>query len=196
MSDESTAPPTPGPDDGNDPGNDAELVALPRASRPKSPIVALAVSALAAVIVWHLRFDLAYAFAGSTPTDLGDARALPTSGAGLEDNRFVIVSGQAERRYALFVEPRGERERQTIFRLLGAGTRLFVRATDTTGRTDSLAERWSGRLRRFDAVPWASSLRDYYGKRTEITRYLELGGLEAALRGSGGATLKDRMGVP
>ncbi len=127
MSDENPAAP---------PGNDDELAALPRARRPKSPIVALAVIALAVVIVWHLRHDLVFAFAGRSPTDLGDARALVSSGALLEDNRYVTVSGQAERRYALFVEPRGERERQTIFRLLGAGTRLFVRAADTTGRTD------------------------------------------------------------
>jgi hypothetical protein len=186
MSDENPAPP---------PGNDDELAALPRARRPKSPIVALAVIALAVVIVWHLRHDLVFAFAGRTPTDLGDARALQSSGALLEDNRYVTVSGQAERRYALFVEPRGERERQTIFRLLGAGTRLFVRAADTTGRTDHLAERWSGRLRRFDAVPWAQSLRDYYGKQTEVTRYLALDGLKAALSG-GGTALVDRMGAP
>jgi hypothetical protein len=184
MSDENPAPPT---------GNDDELAVLPRARRPQSPIVALAVIALAAVIVWHLRHDLAFAFAGRHPIDLGDARALQSSGAVLEDNRYVSVAGQAERRYALFVEPRGERERQTIFRLLGAGTRLFVRAADTTDRTE-LGERWTGRLRRFDAVPWAQSLRDYYAQQTEITRYLELDGLKAALSG-GSSGLRDRMGA-
>src|SRR5690242_3226332 len=106
MSDETPTPP-PAPSD------DAELAALPSPPRSKSPILALAVIVLAGVLVWHLRHDVAFAFAGKTPTDLGDARALAAGGAALEDNRFVTVAGQAERRYALYVEPRGERARQT-----------------------------------------------------------------------------------
>jgi hypothetical protein len=197
MSDEPTATP---------PDSDDDLAALPAPSRPKSPLVALAVIALGAVLVWHLRHDVAFALSSRHPVDLGDARSLgarlqaqgadgpvaAARAAGLDDNRYVTIAGQAERRYALYIEPRGERARQTLFRLLGAGAQLFVRADDTTGRSD-LPERWTGRLRRFDAVPWATSLRQYYATETQVTRYLALDGLHATLAGGGGA-LRDRMG--
>src|SRR5207249_2404153 len=75
-----------------------------------------------------------------------------------------------------------------------AEARLFVRAEDATGRVD-LAERWTGRLRRFDAVPYAASLRQYYATETQVTRYLQLDALKAALAG-GGDALRDRMGEP
>jgi hypothetical protein len=184
MSDEPAAP-TP-PED--------EFAAIPAAPRGKNPLLAAAVIALASIICWHLRDDIRYAFAGRTPTDLGDARSFVARGVQLEDNRYVIVAGQAERRYALWVEPKGERERQTIFRLLGAGTRLFVREGINSFR-DDLSERWSGRLRRFDKLPYGTALRGYYGKETQVTRYLGLPSLKAALSGGSGG-LRDRMGEP
>lgn len=188
MSDEPAAP-APPTHDGD------EFAGIPAAPRGKNPILAAAVIALSLFICWHLRDDLRYAFAARTPTDLGDARSFVARGVQLEDNRYVIVAGQAERRYALWVEPRGERERQTIFRLLGAGTRLFVRAGDNTFR-DDLAERWSGRLRRFDKLPYGAALRKYYGSETEVTRYLGLPSLRAALSSGGFGELRDRMGEP
>src|SRR5947209_3389485 len=80
------------------------------------------------------------------PADLGDARSLATRGAELDDNHYVTISGQAERRYALYVEPKGVRARQTIFRILGVPQGLFVVGVDAGDRVD-LTERWSGRLR-------------------------------------------------
>ncbi|MGZ3425600.1 MAG: hypothetical protein ACXVCV_03075, partial [Polyangia bacterium] len=145
MSDEPAAPP------GND--VDDELASLAPTPRGKSPLVAAAVIALAVIIGWHLRDDVRYAFASRTPTALGDVRTLAARGAALDDNRYVTLSGQPERRYALYIEPRGVRARQTFFRLLGTDTRLLVRASD-----DSTEDRWSGRLRRFGSLPWASSL--------------------------------------
>ena len=53
-----------------------EFGALPSATRPKSPLLAVAVIALAAVVCWHLRRDVAYAFVGKSAVDLGDARTL------------------------------------------------------------------------------------------------------------------------
>jgi hypothetical protein len=185
MSDQPVPPPS-----GSD-ASDDEFGAITPTPRGKNPLVAAAVITLAAVLAWHLRDDVRYAFAGKQAADLGDVRSLATRGAPLEDNRFVVVAGHAERRYALYVEPKGERARQTIFRLVGDGGRMFVRAADTTDRAD-LSERWAGRLRRFDAVPYASSLRKYYGE-TEVTRYLALDSLKAALSG-GGNELRDRMG--
>jgi hypothetical protein len=183
MSDEPSAPPV----------SDDDLAALPPAQRGKNPLVAAAVIALAAVIGWHLRADIAYAFAGRTPTALGDARSLGARGVALTDNQYVTISGQAERRYALYVEPKGVRARETIFRVLGVPSELFVIAVDSPERSD-LSERWTGRLRRFDAMSYAPSLRHYYGTATEVTRYLALDSLKAQLSGATGE-LRDRMGA-
>lgn len=187
MSDEPAAP-SGAPSEGDD-----EFAGITPSPRGKNPLVAAAVIALALVLAWHLRDDLRYAFAARTPADLGDARSLTSRGVTLDDNRYVTIAGQAERRYALYVEPKGERSRQTIYRLLG-GTRLFVRADDATGRTD-LADRWTGRLRRFDTLPFAASLRTYYERETKVTRFVALDALKAALSGGGGE-LRDRMGEP
>ncbi|HWE27998.1 MAG TPA: hypothetical protein VHB97_08360 [Polyangia bacterium] len=189
MADAPSAPPS-----GND-GGDDDLATLAPTPRGKNPLVAAAVIALAVVIGWHLRDDARYAFSSRTPADLGDARAAAagaTRGAALDDNRYVTISGQAERRYALYVEPRGVRARQTIFRVLGVQQGLFVVAADTTGRSD-LSERWTGRLRHFDAMSYAPSLRKYYATETEVTRYLALDALKAVLSGGAGE-LRDRMG--
>jgi hypothetical protein len=184
MSDETAAPP-------GETG-DEDFASLASTPRGKNPLVAAAVIALAAIIGWHLIDDTRYAFSSRTPVALGDARTLGARGGALEDNRFVTISGQAERRYALYIEPHGVRARQTIFRVLGIGTRLFVRAADTTDR-DDLSERWTGRLRRFDAMSYAASLRKYYATETEVTRYLALDALKAQLTGGSGE-LRDRMG--
>ncbi len=179
---------------GTPPQAEDDLADLTPARRGQSPLVAAAVIALAAVIGWHLRDDVRFAFAGHAPTDLGDARSLAARGHALEDNSYVTVSGQAERRYALYLEPKGVRARQTIFRVLGVPHGLFICGADTSDRVD-LTERWTGRLRRFDAMPYAPSLRHYYATETEVTRYLDLAALKAQLTG-GSAELRDRMGEP
>lgn len=185
MPDEPSAPPT----------DDDDLATLAPAPRGKSPLVAAAVIALAGVIGWHLRDDVRFAFSARTPADLGDARSLVARGAALEDNRYVTVAGQAERRYALYLEPKGVRARQTVYRVLGAPHGLFVVAADSADNVQP-TERWSGRLRRFDAMPYAPSLRKYYGTETEVTRYLALDALKAALVSGGDVQLRDRMGEP
>src|SRR4051812_34731186 len=185
MSDEPSAPA---------PGDDEDLASLAPAPRAKNPLVAAAVIALACVIGWHLRDDARFAFSSRTPADLGDARSLAARGSALEDNHYVTVAGQAERRYALYLEPKGVRARQTVFRVLGASKGLFVVGADSADRVDP-TERWTGRLRRFDAMPYAPSLRHYYATETEVTRYLALDGLKAQLTG-GASELRDRMGEP
>jgi hypothetical protein len=171
----------------------ADLANLTQGPRPRSPVMALAVIVLAGVLTWHLRADLIYAFSSRMPLDLGDARSLAARGVQLTDNRYATVSGQAERRYALYIEPKGGRDRETLFRLLGAGTRLFVRAGETIDRV-SVDEKWTGRLRRFDTLPYQDQLRKYYGER-EVLRFLSLPSLKAQLAG-GTSPLTDRAGAP
>src|SRR5690242_3938008 len=108
------------------PAGDDEFAKIEPPARPRSAIMALVVVGLGGVLSWHLRADLAYAFGGRAPADLGDARTLAAHGGDLADNRYVTLSGQPERRHALYIEPRGEKIRQSFFRLLGTGTRILV----------------------------------------------------------------------
>jgi hypothetical protein len=167
-----------------------EFAGIKAAPPRRNPVLALAVLALGGFLVWHLRADIAYSFASKTPQDLGDARAA----ANLADNSYVTLHGQPDRRNSLFIEPKGEKTRQTFFRMLGTGGRILVRAADTNGRA-GLEDRWSGRLRRFSALPWGESVRKYYAEEVVAARYLPLEAVRGALS-SHPASLNDRIGEP
>jgi hypothetical protein len=178
---------------GREAPDEDDLAALPRARPRRNPVVAVVVVALAGVLIYHLRAELRYALSSRAPDDLGDVRTLAERRRTLNDNMYVTVSGMPDRRNALAIEPRGEKVRQGFFRLLGAGSRVFVRALPTTGRVDPKDE-WTGRLRRFDALPYAPSLRGWYREHVTAQRYLAPDAIKAALRGE--RSLKDRAGEP
>lgn len=174
--------------------HDEELATLsPRTPARRSPVTALVVIGLAVVVGWRLRHDIVFGLRGRTPVVLGEARTIDP--AALRDNTYVTASGLPDRRNALFIEPRGEEVRQGFFRLLGTGSRLFVRAADTSQAT-ALADRWTGRLRRLDALPWASQLRDYFANEVRARRYLVPEALKEAIGAKGEVTVKDRAGQP
>ena len=125
--------------------------------------------------------ELVYAFRGRTPENLGDARSLFARGVPLADNSYVELSGQPDRRNALFIEPRGEKSRQTFFRLLGTDSRVLVRAADTSNRAD-LQDHWTGRLRRFDALNYAPQMRAYFQNEVRAARYLSPAALKEVER--------------
>jgi hypothetical protein len=187
-------PPTPAAP-GEPGGGGDEFAGIEPAPRRRSPIAALVVVALAALLTWHLRADLRYALSSRAAAELGDARSLAERTVTLDDNRYVTLHGQPDRRNALFIEPRGEKTRQAFFRLLGTGTRVLVRAADTAGRAD-LKDEWTGRLRRFDTLPWAPSLRGYYADKVQAMRYLAPETLKAAVAKGAGGALRDRAGEP
>jgi hypothetical protein len=170
-----------------------EFAAIPDAPRRRSPVVAGVVIALGVLVLWHLRADLRYFFQSRTPEDLGDARSVTARQVPLTDNSFVILQGQPDRRNALFIEPRGEKVRQTFYRLYGSGTRLLVRAADTA-KQEKIQDRWAGRLRRFDTLPYAQSLRDYFAHEVKASRYLSPETLKAAAQKGGDQQVKDRGG--
>ncbi len=169
-----------------------EFAGIHPAPPRRNPVLALAVLALGGVLIWHLRADISYAFTPKVADDLGDARNVGP--AALVDNRYVTLSGQPDRRNALFLEPKGEKSRQTFFRLLGTETRLLVRAADTATRA-KIEDRWTGRLRRFGALPWSSALKRYYSEEVKAARFLPLDGVRKALTDHS-TSLRDRAGEP
>lgn len=172
----SGSPPSPPPDPPQELELDPELVRLPPPRPPRSPIVALAVLLLGAVLLVHLRTDIRYALSSKTPMALPDK--VPP-GMVLPDNRLVAVRGIPDYRYALQLEPREDQHRRSFFRLLGTGDRLLVKAEQTASRHE-LSERFVGRLRRFDALPFAGEIREYYA-RQQVTRFVDVGALRSCL---------------
>ncbi len=173
----------------NQPPDDDDLARIPPTVRRRSPIVALAVLALAGLLLFRLRDDTRFALASRTPRELGEARALKVGD--LADNSFVAIRGLPDRRNALLFEPKGDSYRRAFFRLLGTDTRILVRADQTTTR-HQLDDRFVGRLRRFDAIPWAEQIRAYY-RKLPVTRLLDLAVLRHHL-GDPKVPLVDRAG--
>ena len=172
---------------------DPEFARIPPLRRPRSPIVAAAVIGLGGLLLVHLVDDTRFALRSATPIDLGDARKLGAAGMGrLVDNSLVAVHGLPDLRNALLFEPKGDRYRRAFFRLLGTDTRLLVRADETSTR-HSLDDRIVGRLRRFDKIPWAEQVRDYYASRVHVTRFVDLDLLKLHLT-DGRQPLADRAG--
>lgn len=174
-------------------GDDEDFARIPPPSRRRSPITALAVCAVGGLLLFHLVDDTRYALAPAAPVELGGASGLWQHDVRLGDNSFVTVSGLPDRRNALLFEPKGDKYRRAFFRLLGTDTRLLVGADETSTRTQ-LEDRWTGRLRRFDRIPWAEQVRDYYAKEVRATRFLDLDLLKKRL--AGGGELRDRAGDP
>jgi hypothetical protein len=158
----------PPPDDTT---GDDDFAGVPDPAPRRSPVLAAVVIALAGAVLWHLKADLQFAFRSRTPVALGDARSLTARGIALADNTYVELTGQPDRRNSLFIEPRGEKSRQSFFRLLGTDSRLLVRAADTANRPD-IQDKWKGRLRRFDTLGYAPSMRKYFSDEVKAARYL------------------------
>lgn len=160
------------------PNSEAEVDLRPRSQKPR-PLVAATVIALGSLIVMRLGRDIPYAMSGMIAQKIDAASA---KGA-LPDDRFASLTGLPDRRNALYLSPKGSKSTLLFFRLLGSDSRLFVRAASSTTKIDPI-EQWQGRLRSFDALPYAATLRDFYAKRVSARRYLELAPLWAGLAAS------------
>jgi hypothetical protein len=176
-------------------GDEDEFAHIPPPRPRRSPLLAAAVLLVSGILLYHLRHEIRYALTAAEPVDLGDARALFGEKKEVPVGRHVTVSGQPDRRNALYVEPRGEKVRHTLFRLLGTDNRLFVRATDTAER-HALADRWSGRIHRFADLPWGAALRDYYAREVRAVRFFDAAALEKAVAAGGPVEVQDRTGRP
>lgn len=175
-------------------GVDEDLAKLAPARRGRSPLVALAVIALCGAILAALAGEVRYALSPREPIALGDARDLHLDKGdppALADDRLASVRGAADYRNALLFEPKGDSYRRAFYRLLGTGGRLWIRAEQTSTRHD-LGATITGRLRRFDALPWAAQVRRYYAEQVKTTRLLDLDELKDALgRGAPASSVHD-----
>jgi hypothetical protein len=159
--------------------DEEEFARIPASPAPRrSPVMALAVIAVAVVLLAHLAADTRYALHRGPVRDLGDARAVAEGT--LTADVPVSVTGVPDFRDALLFEPKGDSYRRAFFPMLGTGARLLVRADETSTRHD-LDGRFVGRLRRFDALPYAEQVRAYYKEKVRATRLLDVDSLRRAL---------------
>jgi len=181
------------------PGDPDEFAKVGAPKPSRHPIGAVVVIGLGALVLWHTRADLKYALSSRTPVELGEARTVESRNVALADldNRYARVEGLPDRRNGLAIEPRGEKSRHLFVRLLGTKNRLFVRVVDTANRSE-LADKWAGRLRRIDALPWAAQLRDYYATKVTARRFMTAEALSSALGkpATTDADVVDRAGQP
>jgi hypothetical protein len=171
-----------------------EFARLKPSSRPRSPVLAVTVVALAAIVIFHLRADLRYALSSRTPIDLGDASTALARASALVDNSYVRIKGVPDRANGLRIEPRGEKYRLGFYRLYGTASRIYVRVPEGAV-AGTPADEWEGRLQRFDALPFGPSLREHHAKTAAARRHFDPAAVRAALE-KPGAPLVDRAGDP
>lgn len=173
---------------------DPELIRLPMPLPRRHPGVAIAVLIVGVLLLYRLRTDLRYALQPTAATDIGDAAS------GLLSNQLqsalekhLSLHGIPDHRNGLAFELKGGRTRTQVFRLLGTGSRVFI-ATPVQGQPP-FVNSWSGRLRRFDDLSFAETLRNEW-KKTQISQAVDLSKLKALPAGTlpSPLTISDRAG--
>lgn len=172
---------------------DNELIKL-SAPRARSPIIAGASLLLGALLLWRLAGDLTYALQPAQPVELGEVCAAQAAGK-LVPGHHVALTGMPDYRNALSFEPRGERSRRYLFRLLGTASPVFVLSPDAESG-EPPRNSFAGRLRRFDDLPYAKNVRDYYQSKSLVARSLDLSALRALPPGGLPQSVTDRAGQP
>jgi hypothetical protein len=168
-----------------------EFAGIPsRASR--HPVIAGAAVLLAGYLVFQIRADVQYALSPTTPVELGDARNVAAS-TSVPGNRYVRISGRADRESALILDTQGSWSFTQFFRLLGTEDRVFVKRSADPLPLE-LAERdvFTGRLVPFKDLSFQESIRRHFSANVSATHFFALPALEAGLGQGGAVTLTDR----
>lgn len=187
-------PPEPGapiPKDAVDP----ELLQLPLPRPRRHPLVAGGGLVLGALLLWRLYPDMAYSLQPQAPQELGPVRQLGIDRADLRGGRHVALSGMPDVRNALAFDAKGERRRSYLLRLLAPAVQVFV-VTRNPAEWEQFQDRFAGRLRRFDDLPYAGAVRDYYQKKVQVMRALDLGRLRQLPAIAAPVAVPDRAGEP
>lgn len=155
------------------PGAPADEFANVPSSRKRHPVLALAAAVLALFLFYQIHEDLFFALSRSTPTDLGDVRALanrPLSQFPL--NRVVRISGTADRESAVIIDTAGSWRFTQFFRLLGTRSRVFLsRVPDPIPVEQAEKDVFVGRLLPFRDLSFADAIRKHFASRVTATHF-------------------------
>jgi hypothetical protein len=172
---------------------DPELLKLPRRSiRRRHPVVSFLVIALSLYLMWFLRADLLFFFQGSRPQDVGEVEIALKQGR-LQPNAFVKLSGTPDRKHARIIEQRFGGY-YSFFRLLGTSSQVFVQKQRQSRFTDEeVYTTHVGQLVAFNSLPYATSLKKYFGQNLTVAHDLDFKTLKGAL-GQPTVTVRDVKG--
>ncbi|MBN2575972.1 MAG: hypothetical protein JXP73_15515 [Deltaproteobacteria bacterium] len=176
----------------------ADEFASIRSPRRRHPIIALAAAALAALLLYQIHDDLFYALSHSEPRDLGDARTL--AGLSLDRlplNRYVRVTGMADRESSVILDTAGSWRFSQFFRLLGTKSRIFVRRVpDPLPVEQAEKDVYVGRLVPFRDLSFQAAIRKHFANRVSATHFFAPAAVrdKVAATNGGPVVLADRMG--
>jgi len=170
-----------------------EFAGIPsRASR--HPVIAGAAVLLAGYLTFQIRDDVRYALSPGTAIELGDARGL-TNAASVPGNRYVRLSGRADRESALILDTQGSWSFTQFFRLLGTEDRVFVkRSADPLPVELAEHDVFTGRLVPFKDLSFQESIRRHFASNVSATHFFVPAALEAVLGQGASVSLTDRAG--
>jgi hypothetical protein len=151
--------------------------------RPRrSPILAAAVILISGYLLFHLRYDLAYALRSRTPNVIADVRSYFRAPATIKDHTYVSVRAVPDRATAVMLDAKGKDEFIPFERVMGTGSRLLVaqrRGLRPVG--DVYDDVYAGRLMRLRDVSYADTVRDHYAKRAAATQFFKVADVCARL---------------
>jgi hypothetical protein len=169
-----------------------------RSSPRRHPVIAVGTAALACFLIFQIKADVLYALSSAVPENLGDARALSTAKLeGLPINRYVRLSGNADRESAVVLDTQGAWQFAQFFRLLGTNNRIFVRrAPDPLSAELAARDVFVGRLMRFSDLSFQEAIRHHFAGHVSATHFFASADVRSALAATPGGplALADRLG--
>ena len=143
---------------------DPELLKLSRRRKRRHPVISIAVVVLSVYMIYFVRQDLLYYLRSSEPVDLGTAKQAAASEK-LKPNHYVTVRGAPDRKHSLILQGRFTGY-DSFFRLQQTENRIFVQKRRKRRTVDrEVPYVHSGRVLRFDSLPYLQLVRDYYTRR-------------------------------
>ncbi len=174
-----------------------EFANVPSSGR-RHPIVAIAAAGLAMFLLYQLHGNLLYALSHTRARDLGDARgvaAMPLDK--LPINRYVRITGMADRESGVIIDTAGSWHFSQFFRLLGTHSRIFVsRVADPLPVEQAERDVFVGRLLRFRDLSYQAAIRKYFANRITATHFFAPTSVRdrVAVTGGGPVVLADMLG--
>lgn len=174
-------------------GVDPELIALSRPRARVGPVLGVSIIALCVYLIAAMWADLTFSLGGSDPSELAGWTELVE---GDHDNAFVSVTAPPDRSFAaqLAAGKTGVGGHR-MMPVQGSDDRVWL-YTDSNPWSPSAVqydERYTGRVRRIDDLPFSDTLRAYLAAQSATPRYVEPARVREAL-GAGADRIEDPAG--
>jgi hypothetical protein len=177
------------------PGDEFANIPSPRR---RHPLVALGAAALAVFLLYQIHDDLFYALSQAQARDVGDARTVAATPIDqLPINRYVRLTGMADRESGVIIDTAGSWRFTQFFRLLGTKSRIFVsRVPDPIPVEQAERDVFVGRLVRFRDLSFEEAIRKHFANRVSATHFFGPAAVrqQVAAMPGGPLSLVDLMG--